>query len=266
MTLALRIRGGVNVKLSLCYAVLACLCPTVSAQAQPGPDRTPEKELAYTRDYERYVCHMEASRRKFLRDGNSGAHAKRQQAIGKSYEGRIDNPYPPELHDHAPGAYRLAEHILLPLPCEAKPVALPKGFRCRLDRLVLRARKGCKSFAVKAASVDFGFKYILDNRDVVTGEPLPLRHGNPRPYGRIVLKGRYGGRDLHLSHSWALGFPRHSISSETQAKNFEPDGAETLPFVTGANSRLYVFDFAADEVQESEPLRGLTFVPAGCRS
>jgi hypothetical protein len=266
MTLALRIRGGVNVKLCPCYAVLACLCLTVSAQAQPGPDRMPEKALTYTRDYERYVCAMEASRRKFLRDGNSGVHFRRQQAITKSHEGRIDNPYPPELHDHAPGAYRLAERILLPLPCEAKPVALPKGFRCRLDRLVLRAQRGGRSFAVEAASVDFGFKYILDNRDVVTEEPLRLRHGNPRPYGSIVLKGRYDGREFHLSRSWALGFPRYSISSETQAKNFEPDGAETLPFVTGANSRLYVFDFAADEVQVSEPLRGLTFVPARCRS
>ena len=253
-------------KLSFCYMVLACLCLTVSVQAQPRFDRTPEKALTYTRDYRRYLCDMEASRRKFLRDGNLGAHDRRQQEIGKSHEGKIDNPYPPELHDHAPGAYQLAERILLPLPCEAKPVALPKGFRCRLDRLVLRAQKGGKSFAVETASVDFGFKYVLDNRDVVAEEPLPLRYGNPRPYGSIVLKGRYDGRDLHLAHSWALGFPRHSISSDTQAKNFKPDGAETLPFVTGANSRLYVFDFAADEVQESEPLRGLTFVPAWCRT
>ncbi len=62
-----------------------------------------------------------------------------------------------------------------------------------------------------------------------------------------------------------LGFPKHSISSASQMKVFEPSGAENLPFVTGVNSRLYVFDYATDEVQENEPLRGLTFVPARCR-
>ncbi len=248
------------------HAVLACLSAALAAPAQSAPGAASEKPLAYTADYERYRCKLEASRQTYLQDRDQESLTIREQTIQDRFEGRIDNPYPAEFHDHVPGAYRLAERILLPLPCEAKPIDLPKGFRCRLDHLVLRAQTGGREFRVEAASVDFGFRYIQDNKEVVSREPLALRHGNPQPYGGMVLRGRSGDRVLHLARSWALGFPKHSLSAQADVKNFTPDRAEALPFVTRANSRLYVFDFAGEDVQAGEPLQGLTLVPARCRT
>jgi len=251
------------VKHSVPFAVGACLGLAVAARAAPAAGGSSDAVLPYAPGYERYRCELAANSRKHR--GYGDAIYKHRIAIEARYEGKVDNPYPAALGDLVPSAYQLAERILLPLPCEAKPVALPKGFRCRLDRLVLRSSNG-KEFAAEAASVHFGFRYVVDGKDVVTEAPLALRHGNPRPYGGIILKGRYDSRHLYLSRSWALGFPRHSIRSDREWKDFKPDQAETLPVVTAGNARLYVFDFAADEVQQSEPMPRLTFPPVRCRS
>jgi len=270
------------------YGVGLWVSVTGAAMAASGP--SPSPKLRYSEEYTRYQCeqlklggiNVESL---FGADGKItdeakeawSKQAKAEERLRERFQSAISNPYPPELQGYKPKSFEFVEFLRNPGPCSAgrdqsKPT-VRAGFRCRLDKVVLKDRKTGKTFLTVAALVDFDFIYGDGDKRKLEDEPRPLPSEPYTTVGIVTLKGTVDGTVNTMTHEWISGAPSETVTStawgsEEEKLEFTPPA--DLPVVTVANASIFSFDlkneapYIRDEY--GGPLKEYSFEVYGCQS
>jgi hypothetical protein len=253
----------------------------VSAHAQNVPSGASSGKIRLTESYVRASCALKKALegQPAITDDVSLEKMQeafdRRTALEEQYKDALSRPYPPELENYVPAPFEYAEHLFTGFPCEEglwTKAEMPKGFRCRLDRMVFRDPVRKQELKAEGGNVRFVFIYDDEDGRKTEETPRPLKAGAPRVAGWVLVRGTLAGKSYTVVREWTGGSPVEALASRVTNPK-DPDDeiipVSNLPYVTAANAAMFVFDLKNDTPAVKEmsggPLKEFRLFPHRCQ-